>query len=477
MLTFTKIKVLDLNSEYLGVSTLTLMENAGFVVADEVTKNFDADKRIAILCGTGNNGGDGFVAARYLMDRSDVKVFLVRPASAIRSYISRVNLEKVEEISCLYEGNDLSRFDIIIDAIYGTGLEGNIEDPGKTAIEKINASGAIVVSIDVPSGMGTTSAVRPYMTVTMHDIKEGMSESNSGRIVVRDIGIPEEAVTHVGPGEFLRYPIAREESHKGDNGRVLVVGGGPYTGAPFLAAMGAYRIGADLVRVATPSTCAATIASYSPSMIVHPLPGSILTEADVETALAVAEEVDSVVIGPGLGRDGRTMLAVRTFVEECHKPMVVDADAFHALAKDLGPLKGKRGIITPHAREYETLTGASLPEGRKERAEVVKKLAKELGITVLLKGPVDIISDGLEVNFNKTGNPGMTVGGTGDVLAGISAGLLAKGVKSCRAARMAAFTSGMAGDLAFDKLSYGMLATDVLDQVPIVLKRCLENLK
>jgi NAD(P)H-hydrate epimerase len=477
MLTFTKIKVLDLNSEYLGVSTLTLMENAGFVVADEVTNNFGTGKRIAILCGTGNNGGDGFVAARYLMDRNDVKVYLVRPASAIRSYISRVNLEKVEEISALYQGEDLSRFDIVIDAIYGTGLEGDIRDPGKTAIERINASGAIVVSVDVPSGMGTPTAVHPYMTVTMHDVKEGMTEGNSGRIVVRDIGIPEEAVTHVGPGEFLRYPIARSDSHKGENGRVLVIGGGPYTGAPYLAAMGAYRIGVDLVRVATPSQCAPIIAGYSPSLIVHPLPGNVFSEADVETALAIAEEVDAVVIGPGLGRDQRTMAAVRHLVGQCAKPMVIDADAFHALAKDLSALKGKRGIITPHQKEYETLTGSPLPEGRKERAEIVQRLAKDIGMTVLLKGPVDIISDGVDVNFNKTGNAAMTVGGTGDVLAGICAGLLAKGVKSCRAARMAAFTNGMAGDLAFDKVSYGMLATDVLDQIPVVLKRCLENLK
>jgi NAD(P)H-hydrate epimerase len=434
-------------------------------------------KRIAILCGTGNNGGDGFVAARYLMDRNDVKVLLVRPASAIRSYISRVNLEKVEEIAALYQGEDLGRYDIVIDAIYGTGLEGEIKDPGKTAIERINASGAIVVSVDVPSGMGTATAVRPYMTVTMHDIKEGMSESNSGSIVIRDIGIPEEAVTHVGPGEFLRYPIAKSDSHKGMNGRVLVVGGGPYTGAPYLAAMGAYRIGVDLVRVATPSNCAPIIAGYSPTLIVHPLPGNVLSEADVETALAITEEVDSVVIGPGLGRDQRTMTAVRDFVCQCGKPMVIDADAFHALSKDISALKGKRGIITPHKREYETLTGTPLPEGRKEQAEIVRKLAKEIGMTILLKGPVDIISDGVDVNFNKTGNAAMTVGGTGDVLAGICAGLLAKDVKSCRAARMAAFTSGMAGDLAFDKLSYGMLATDVLDQVPVVLKRSLENLK
>jgi NAD(P)H-hydrate epimerase len=477
MLTFTKIKVLDLNSEYLGVSTLTLMENAGFVVADEVARNFGEGKRIAVLCGTGNNGGDGFVAARYLMDRNDVKVLLVRPASAIRSYISRVNLEKVEEMANLYQGEDLGRFDMIIDAIYGTGLEGDIKDPGRTAIEKINASGAIVVSVDVPSGLGTPTAVRPYMTVTMHDVKEGMTEANSGRIVIRDIGIPEEAVTHVGPGEFLRYPAARPDSRKGENGRVLVIGGGPYTGAPFLAAMGAYRIGVDLVKVAAPAECARTIAGYSPSMIVHPLPGSILTEADVETALAVAEEADAVVIGPGLGRDARTMIAVRDLVSQCRRPMVIDADAFHAFSKDMAPLKGKQAIITPHTGEFESLSGSRLPDGRAGRADAARKLAAILGVTVLLKGPTDIITDGADVNFNKTGNAGMTVGGTGDVLAGVCVGLLAKGVKPMRAARMAAFATGMAGDLAFDKFSYGMLATDVVDQVPVVLKRCLEGLK
>ena len=320
-------------------------------------------------------------------------------------------------------------------------------------------------------------AVKPVRTITLHDIKEGMNDSNSGKIDVVDIGVPKDAERFAGPGEYVYYPVPRSDSHKGDNGFVLIIGGGPYTGAPSLAAMGAYRIGADLVHIATPEQSFLTISSYSPNFIVHRMPGSVFTDNNMDQVLGLTGLVDAVLIGSGIGRDPRSQEAIRDFVKECCKPMVIDADAFSALSVDPNLLKGKKGIVTPHSREFLTLFGKALPKELEERAETVKEAALHFGMTVLVKGMIDVISDGKRIKYNRTGNPGMTVGGTGDVLAGICVGLLAKGVEPFDAARMAAYTNGSAGDLAFTEKSYGLLATDVIDNIPSVMCRTFDKFK
>ena len=258
---------------------------------------------------------------------------------------------------------------------------------------------------------------------------------------------------------------------------MLVIGGGPYTGAPTLAAMGAYRIGVDLVQIATPEPSFATVSSYSPNYIVHRMPGTVFTDSHMDQVLGLTGLVDAVLIGSGLGRDPRTQDAVCDFVRDCNKPMVIDADAFSALATDPDLLRGKKGIVTPHSREFATLFGKALPDELELRAADVKDAAARIKMTVLVKGMIDIISDGQRIKFNRTGNPGMTVGGTGDVLAGICVGLLAKGVDPFDAARMAAYTNGYAGDLAFNDRCYGLLATDVIDNIPSVMCRALDKFK
>jgi hydroxyethylthiazole kinase-like uncharacterized protein yjeF len=377
----------------------------------------------------------------------------------------------------VYGGEDLSGYDLIVDAIYGIGIHGDIKEPYFSLISKINQAGIPIVSIDVPSGLGANMAVRPVRTITLHDIKEGMNESNSGRITVVDIGIPKDAERFTGPGEYVYYPIPKPDSHKGENGRVLVIGGGPYTGAPSLAAMGAYRIGADLVQIATPEPSFQTVSGYSPNFIVHGMPGTVFTSNNLDQVLGLTGLVDAVLIGSGLGRDPRTREAVQDFVHECSKPLVIDADAFSALSLDPDLLKGKKGIVTPHSREFATLFGKALPRDLEERAEGVKEAAARIQMTVLVKGMIDVISDGDRVKFNRTGNPGMSVGGTGDVLAGICAGLMSKGVQPFDAARIAAFTNGAAGDLAFNDQCYGLLATDVIDNIPRVMCRALDRFK
>lgn len=468
-----EVRVLDINAEYLGVPTEALMENAGWALAQEIVSRFGEGLRLAVLCGPGNNGGDGFVAARALTKSNRVRVFLASPSSEIRSPEARVNFERVEELHRPYSGDDLSGYDVLVDALLGVGARGRPRGNFAAMIEAMNASGRPVVSADMPTGMGSDLAVRPQLTVTFHDLKEGMDRESCGEIVVKDVGIPADAERYVGPGDLVHYPIPAQDAHKGQNGRLLVVGGGPYTGAPALAGLAAYRTGVDLVFVACPEGSRAAISSYSPNLITAPLAGERLSREHVEQLVGMSRKADAVLVGPGLGENEDTLEAVRMLVSACDRPMVLDADALKAVAGDLGLLNGRKGVLTPHHREMEILLEDKVPaEDRTGRA---MDLASRTGWTVLLKGRVDVITDGTGVKLNRTGNPGMSVGGTGDVLAGITAGLLAKGAPGFKAARMSAFLNGSAGDLAFEKFSYGLMATDLLDRIPQVLRRGLSR--
>jgi len=476
MLPAKEFSVLDINSESLGVPTGFLMENAGRGVAEAIGERLGGGLRILVLCGPGNNGGDGFVAARLLKERNHVTIMSVKPIDQIRTDIAKDAYEAVKDLVIPAEGADLSNYDVIVDAMLGTGVKGRVQEPYSRMIDLVNESQAKVVSVDVPSGFGGDKMVKPVITVTFHDSKEGMNEANSGEIVIKDIGIPPEAATYVGPGEFVYYPLPAPESHKGDNGRLLVVGGGPYTGAPALVGMGAYRIKVDLVHIAVPEHAFIPVASYSPNFIVHELYGKRhLVKKDVDEIEELLPWSDALVIGPGLGDDKETSEVIEDIIELCNKPMVIDADAITVVAKDLSILKGKSGILTPHAGEFKRLTGVPLPMDPESRMDQAKQLAMQTGMTVLLKGKVDVISCADRVKLNRTGNAGMSVGGTGDVLAGIAGGLLARDVKPFDAARLAAFVNGTAGDIAYEELGYCFLATDVADRIPRAVRAFIDR--
>ncbi len=474
MITAEEMRVLDRNAQHFGISVLDLMENAGKAVAETARRDLSAaGKRILVVCGTGNNGGDGFVAARYLARDAKVTVLLARPPDQITTEEARRNYERIRDLRPL-EGLDRSEdamkdTDVIVDALLGIGVEGTLREPYATLIREMNAAGKPILSVDIPSGLGADVAVRPTATVTMHDSKEGMTPENSGTISVADIGIPAQVVRTIGPGEFLLYPKPKAESHKGQNGSLLIVSGGPFTGAPALVAMGALGMGADLVHIATPALAAQIVASFSPNFIVHPLVGHRLLREDVEIILELAAKADALAIGPGLGDSPGTLETIRAIVKAVDKPIVFDADAIKAVGHDPTVIARKRAVATPHAREFYALTGKSLPENLDEKAKMVQEAARALGVTILLKGHVDIVSDGLRTKFNYTGNPGMTVGGTGDVLCGAVGGLLSKGASPFDAARLGAFANGYAGDLAFKVKSYGLTATDVADNLGRVL--------
>ena len=469
--------MLDINSEYLGVPIDALMENAGEAVAETIMNEVGTGKRIAVVCGVGNNAGDGFVTARNLMRHNDVTVLLANPPAEIRTDNAKRAFEKVKHISSSSVGVNFSKFDLVVDALLGTGTIKEVREPYRTLINRINESETFVVSVDVPSGLGTDIQVNADITVTFTGVKEGMTPENSGRIILQDIGIPADAKRFVGPGEYIYYPVRDPDAHKGESGRLLIVGGGPFTGAPALAGLAAYRMGVDLVNIATPWISYGPIASYSPNLIVHRLSDDVLDPRDVPRVLELLGSSDALLIGPGMGLDPSTQEAVLEIVRACQAPIVIDADGISAVSQDVSVLDGKSCVITPHAREYHTLTGRELPNDLDARQMDVTEAARELGVVLLVKGMIDVISDGAWTKLNKTGNAGMTVGGTGDVLAGEVGALLTKRVSPFNAARIAAFTNGAAGDLAFDRNGYSLMATDVIDCIPDVVRRGLKKVQ
>jgi len=489
---------LDKNSEFLGIDTLILMENAGKSVADFIASKLGDKKHVVVICGTGNNGGDGFVSARHLASLGyEVTVVLIGKSALIRSEIARknyeilkrmifsVNLVEINYSSKLSKLEEIlsSDVDIVIDALLGVGIKGAARGLALEVIRKINEMkqkhGFIIVSIDVPSGFNVFEGriigdmVNADYTITFHGLKKGFDLEKVGEVLVRSIGIPPEAELIVGPGDVVNCLKKRTKwSHKGDFGRVLVIGGSKdYSGAPALAAMAALRTGADLVIVATPEPISNVIRSFSPNLIVKPLPGEVLNNKSIDVLEPIITNFDSIVLGPGIGLNDETLETaanIAKLVSKKNIPLLIDADGLKAIAK-YGVPSGKI-VITPHAGEFNILFNEKPPIELRERGEIVRKKAEENGIIILLKGHVDVISDGLAVKFNTTGNPGMTVGGTGDVLSGITATFMAQCSDLFLASCAGAFVSGYAGDLAFQRKSYELLATDVIEEIPSVLR-------
>ncbi|HEV8361849.1 MAG TPA: NAD(P)H-hydrate dehydratase [Candidatus Thermoplasmatota archaeon] len=481
MIPASEARILDRNAEALGVSTATLMEHAGKAVAEEARTMGKGP--YLVLVGPGNNGGDGAVAARHLAKRGRVVVALAVPRKEVKGERLQRQLAKLAGVKVIAapDASQLVKLidpsGLVIDALLGTGLSGQLREPYRTWVRVVNERAKAVLSVDVPTGLGTDAAIEPDATVALHDTKEGQSEANSGRIVVRDIGIPPRAATHTGPGELLLYPIPRATQHKGQGGVVLVVGGGPYTGAPALAAMAALRAGADLAVVLTPGRAAEAIQGYSPNLIVRHLNGY---DVDLEHPdnLAMLDEflprTTAVVVGNGMGRADRALRSVGLLLQRLAReemPVLLDADALHAVGREqLTP--GPRTIVTPHAGEFRAMVGEE-PADEDEpdkRAEQARAASQRLGSVVLLKGHESVITDGSRVKFNSTGNPAMSHGGSGDVLAGVAGALLGKGLQPFDAARLGAWMTGRAGDLAFEEQRFGLLATDIIDALPAVMR-------
>jgi NAD(P)H-hydrate epimerase len=470
MITSARMAAVDRNAAALGVARKQLMESSGNAVAREVRSLVDPGASVTVVAGRGNNGGDAFVAVRFL-DDYDVSVRLLGRPESISTDIARENwgalgsaeydAESVRDSRDL----DLGDPDLVVDAMLGTGVTGALREPAASAARAINGTDCPVLSVDIPSGVDADTgeaagvAVAADRVVTFHDEKPGLGDLDA-TVTVADIGIPDAAETFVGPGDLLR--LRRDPaSHKGDHGEVLVVGGGPYTGAPALAGRAALRGGADLVRVACPESVAREVQGYSENLIVRPFPGDRYTPDAVDDVLGLARDHDTVVLGPGLGDADGSLDAVRGFLTEYDGRAVVDADAL-SVVPEVGTDADL--LCTPHQGELRAMGGPEASDWR-ERADRVREFARELGHVLLVKGAYDVISDGNRVRVGRTGNPGMTVGGTGDVLAGVT-GALAATQPSLDAAAVGAYVNGRAGDLVAEASGYGMTATDLLDRVP-----------
>ncbi|HET6404172.1 MAG TPA: NAD(P)H-hydrate dehydratase, partial [Candidatus Thermoplasmatota archaeon] len=364
---------------------------------------------------------------------------------------------------------------LIVDALLGAGLSGPPRAPYDAWVRILAKHAERTLAVDVPTGFGTGTSYVPARTVTFHDIKEGMEEENAGAIEVAPIGIPDAASLYTGPGEYALYPAGRREQHKGEGGIVLVIGGGPYTGAPAVAGLAALRAGADLAIVLTPERAWQTVAAYSPNLVVRPLAGADLNLDDPANRVTLnswMKKARSVVLGPGLGLMAQSQKSVHHVLQRAAQegvPVVVDADALTALA-ERKDLLSRNVVLTPHAREFKTLTGRDLPPEAAERGAIAQEEARKSAAGAwLVKGPVDAITDGERLKLNATGHPAMSVGGTGDALAGVVAALLAKGLSPFDAARVGARLTGEAGERAAAEKSWGLLATDVVEALPHVL--------
>jgi NAD(P)H-hydrate epimerase len=492
------MRALELNAEYFGVSQLQLMENAGHNMALEIASRFKQDKSVAIFCGLGGNGGDGFVVARHLSSMGfNVTVILAGKAKEIshRAALENWNaLQFLKESVSIHEVDDSSLIpdvtaEIVVDALLGTGTKGKLKPPISQLVEKINALDAFRVAVDVPTGIDSDTgeilgtAVKANLTITFHKTKKGLENAKEyvGELIVKDIGLPKEFEKFAGPGDVLLATKPRpSESHKGDFGRLLVIGGSEtFSGAPAFVALAALRTGVDLAYVAAPEKTAHDIASMSPDLITIKLEGTHLNVGNVSALKTYIEAANAIALGPGLGLHSETREAVKAVieaVESAAKPLLLDADGLKAFAEFKKKLNVPL-VLTPHAGEYAILTGKKLPEDLKEKISEVQKTAAELGAIILLKGPVDIISDEKRFKLNFTGNPGMTVGGTGDVLSGIVGAFLAQQIDPFEAAVAGAFVNGAAGDFVFEEKGYHMVSTDLIQRIPHVLNDPTSHLK
>jgi hydroxyethylthiazole kinase-like uncharacterized protein yjeF len=487
--------------EDVGIPSIVLMENAGRQVVAAIEGSFEGfdDLRIAVLCGRGNNGGDGFVVARTLAERDiDVAIFLLGEAGQVRGD-ARTNLDVLRALghdiveiadAAAWElhGTDVLGADLIVDALFGTGLTGPLSGLAETIVADVNASPRPVVAIDLPSGLSADTAavagpaIDATMTVTMGAPKLPLvlppAEPLAGSLVIADIGIPRSVIDAVdGPWvEILTRETMRDvveprspESHKGDYGRVLVIAGSPgKTGAAHLTALAALRSGAGLVTVATPRSCVPIIAALGAEYMTLPLDESAaggLGEGAIDQVLGF--EADVIAAGPGLGQTPEVVALVHALVERSGVPLVLDADALNAFSGAVDRLSGRDGIdivITPHPGEMARLTGLSTDHVQEHRLELAREFAAAHRLHVVLKGHRTIIAspDG-KASINLTGNPGMATAGAGDVLTGMIAAWFAQLLDADPAARLAVYLHGLAGDLAeADEGEVALIAGDLI---------------
>ena len=493
--------------EEFRVPSLQLMEKAGRNVAEVAGEMLRSPlgKRIAILAGRGNNGGDGFVAFRYLVEKgAEVSVYLLGKKEEVRGD-ALLNFKKLTQpVMEVKERKDLeglreaiSRVDLIIDALLGTGTRGEIKGILKETIEILNGSGKPIVSVDIPSGLEGDKGeplgvcVKAARTVTMGLPKLGLvlypGAEYVGELDVAGIGIPSEVlddgnlkVNLLGEEDvFSLFPPLKRDSHKGDFGHILVIAGSTgFTGAAALTGLGSLRSGGGLVTLGVAGSLNPIMEVKLTEVMTAPLPetgeGCLSLEAE-EGILRLARRADVLAVGPGLSVHPETSELVKRLVAGVEKPMVIDADGLNGLKGDISLLTKSPAsiIITPHPGEMAGLLGKTTAEVQSDRIGIARETALRTGTVVVLKGAGTVISDPEgNVYVNPTGNPGMAGGGMGDILTGVIASFMGRGLSRMEAATAGVYIHGLAGDIAAgDRGETGLIATDLLDKLPEAIKR------
>lgn len=493
-------------NEY-GIPGIVLMENAGQAVVQQAEKILGdlAGKKAAIFCGGGNNGGDGLVIARHLFNRGcEVRLYFLTDPEVFRGdALTNYNIINNMGISGfqLAEGNRLNvarmalwSSDIAIDAIFGTGMHDNVQGTALAVINMLNESDTPVIAVDIPSGLSSSTgqplggAVKATATVTFGFCKLGLTLPAArpyvGELVVADISIPNQTAENLGSHRelidesFCRHWLTPRaiDSYKGDYGHVGVLAGSPQMpGAAILASRGAMKMGAGKLTAALPSAVRPAFTAQLPEAM-------LLSVTDNEIGGVSMENLDRMaafpatawLIGPGMGRDEKTLEVIREFLPKLTVPAVIDADALFAVCGYLRLLKKANAplIITPHPGEMAKLLGVSITDVQSNRVAVAEGFAKQTNVVVVLKGAGTVIAtpEG-RVFINNTGNPGMATGGSGDVLAGMIATLLSQGMVPAVAAACAVWLHGRAGDIAVGtRGNAGLLAGDIVEAIPAALK-------
>lgn len=492
--------------EEYGILGVVLMENAGHNVVLSMIDCYGnlRGKKVSIVAGKGNNGGDGFVVARHLFNRDiRVEVYLLDESDDVKGD-AKINLDILKKAGIpLYESATLKDLekplrdaDIIVDAIFGTGISSKVTKPYSDAINAINSAGKPVVSIDIPSGVSSDTgeilgvAVKANLTVTFVLPKRGLlvfpGAEYSGVLKIADIGIPkgiveeEDIKCHILTSKDIKalLPKRSPNSHKTSFGHLLVIAGSAgKTGAAAMTSLSALRVGAGLVTLSIPASLNDLLEMKTTEVMTLPLP-----ETDDLTLSVYAENIlkeifpkmTATALGPGLSTHPETVKLVRHLISNIEHPIVIDADGVNALIGHLETLKDAKGplILTPHPGEMARLLDITSKEIQKDRIGIAQKFALKHKVYLVLKGARTIISDpDGNIFINPTGNPGMATAGTGDVLTGMIGGLIAQGMEPLAAAKTAVYLHGLAGDQAAEEIGeMGMIASDIIERIPKAIK-------
>ena len=493
--------------EKFGITDDLLMENAGQAAYFVILEEFGiGGKNFVVFCATGNNGGDGFVVARKIHSTGgEVKVYVLGDAfkfkgAAKKNYeiVKRLPIELEHVKSTASIEKEILDCDAVVDAIFGTGLKRNIEGVYKDVIQRINESGKTVFSIDIPSGInGDTGevmgiAVEADFTVTYGLPKIGNllypGYENCGKLYVSHISFPpsiyEKNSTKVEISQPVFLPERYGNAHKGDLGDTLFIAGASnYFGAPYFSASSFLKAGGGYARLASPSSITPFIAGKGSEVVFFPQKetssGSIALK-NKSALLSLSEDVDMVVMGPGLSLNEETQTLVRELSIKINKPLLIDGDGLTAIAKDISVLKRRKSmtILTPHLGEMAGITGLSIRETNENKINMLQKTAEEIGAIIVLKGAHSLIGyPDRRVLINMSGNPGMATAGSGDVLTGTIAAMFGLGLSLEDAVPAGVFIHGLSGDIAaVEKGEDGLTAQDILDFLPDAVKYYRENL-